>query len=133
MELNVNIAITRYEAKVKLANSNVLSLHAFGVLIIYAGDEAFNTIRGFTIRTKTFGDKEVLSVVPPAYPSGNKLQCSYFTHDKNLWKQIIKLFLDEYSQLSGGLRADESLDDLELDRIAEEIDQQQERGDKSTL
>lgn len=124
MEMYKEIRIEKLVAKVKLAPDKYAnrSLHAFGELHFYefGQDEPFVKIKGWTMRTKEFGDKKVLTVVPPAYPSGKRLQGSCFINNKELWKEVVKLFLDEYAQVSGGMTAEES-EMTDMEQVAEEV------------
>ena len=124
MEMYKEIRIEKLVARVKLAPDNYAnrSLHAFGELHFYQTeqDEPFIKIKGWTIRTKEFGDKKVLTVVPPAYPSGKRLQGSCFINNKEFWKEVVKLFLDEYAQVTGGMSAKES-EMTDMEQVAEEV------------
>ena len=124
MEMYKEIRIEKLVAKVKLAPDKYSnrSLHGFGELHFYQSgqDEPLLKIKGWTIRTKEFGDKKVLTVVPPAYPSGKRLQGSCFINNKEFWKEVTKLFLDEYAQVTGGMTAEES-EMTDIEQVAEEV------------
>lgn len=132
MEMSLPITIEKLVVKVKLAPDKHENLHAFGELELYIQGETepLFKVKGWTVRTKVFGEKKVLTVVPPAYPtSGRRFLTSFFINNKNLWQDVMKLFLDEYSQVSGGLSAQEA-DEIDVDEIAEGIErmEQEERN-----
>ena len=131
MEIYKEIKFDRIVAKLKLNPNTQINpnLHAIGELQFIESGQAEPLIKskGWTIRTKEFGDKKVLTVVPPAYPSGKNrvtgkqiLKCSFFIDNKDFYKEIVNLFLEEYAQLTGGLSAEES-EMSDMDRVAEEV------------
>lgn len=120
----LSITLEKLVAKVKLAQSKNENLHAFGELELYpeSAEEPLFKVKGWTIRTKVFGEQKVLTVVPPAYPTGGrKFLTSFYINNKSLWQDITKLFLDEYAQVSGGLSAQES-DEIDIDEVEAEIE-----------
>lgn len=131
MEMYIGITVEKIIAKVKIAPAKHENLHAFGELHFFESNqvEPFLKIKGWTVRTKVFGDQKVLTVVPPAYPAGGKFLTSFYLTNKSLWQDVVKLFLDEYAQVSGALSAEESeeISDSDLDKIAEAIDKQNEK------
>lgn len=131
MEMTLPITFEKVIAKVKLAPSGRENLHAFGELEVYeeGKDEPLFKVKGWTIRTKVFGEQKILTVVPPAYPGGGKFLTSFYINNKSLWHDIVKLFLDEYFQVSGGLTAQES-DEIDVDEIAAGIEKMKVERDK---
>lgn len=132
MEMSLPITIEKLVVKVKLANGRSDNLHAFGELDVYADgeEEPLFKVKGWTIRTKVFGDQKVLTVVPPAYPTGGgKYLTSFYINNKNLWQDITKLFLAEYAQVSGGLSAQES-DEIDIDEVEAGIEKMNDERDK---
>jgi|SRR3989338_483782 len=124
MEMPLNITIEKLVAKVRLAPNRSDNIHAFGELLFYEenSDEPIFKIRGFTIRLKEFeSGQKVLTVVFPAFrSSGSKsgYQTSFISENKSLWSDINDLFLKEFSEVNGGLQAEE----IDLDKISKEID-----------
>lgn len=135
MEMPLPITIEKLVVRVKLAPDKHENLHAFGELELYSqGDaEPIFKVKGWTIRTKIFGDQKVLSVVPPAYPTGGRrFLTSFYINNKSLWHDVVKLFLDEYSQVSGGLSAQES-EEIDVDEIAEGIERMEQEEQNKGL
>ena len=127
MEMPLGVTIEKLETKVRLASDRPDDLVAFGELWIYeeGSNEPFCKVKGFTIRIKTFGraDKPKLTVVFPAYPTGKGFLTSFYLPNKSLWEDVTNLFLEEYTQVSGGLSAEEAEGlDERLEIVPDELD-----------
>lgn len=97
----LGIELEGIEARVKLYTGRNVNLHAFGELWLYQKheyEEPIFKIKGWTIRTKEFGAQQVLTVVPPAYPTSRNYLTAFFINDKVLWKKVVDMFLYEYDQ-----------------------------------
>lgn len=67
-------------------------------LVEESGLVAFK-IRGFVIKKKQFGGKEVVVLNAPAYPTKYKLVCSFFVENKELWKEIESTSISELNRI----------------------------------
>jgi hypothetical protein len=98
MNKTIPISANNIQVEVKATHDRPDNIKAFGELQILSDDnvDPILKVRGFTIRLKQFGAKEVLSVTFPAYMAKRRYQTSFIIENKNLYKDIVYLFLDTY-------------------------------------
>lgn len=130
MNMELNITITKVEARVRLAQDRHDNIKAFGELWFYETDPNLPLIKvkGFTVKLLELSSGgKVLSVIFPAFRSPRSktgFQTSFIIENRPLLDNVRKLFLDEFSELTGGLSPDDlhKFDNQDEDVDIDEVD-----------
>ncbi len=98
MEKFIQIEIEKIVSKVKLAENRDDNILAFAELhfVPSKSSEPLIKVKGFTIKKKTFNEKEVITVDHPGFRVGLGFQTSFILEDKTLWKAVHDLILEDY-------------------------------------
>lgn len=77
--------------------------------IIGKDDKPIFKVRGATIKVINREGTSVFIVDAPAYRSGHKYVKSFIVEDVKFWKEITEKVMQNFSELTGGLSAEECL------------------------
>lgn len=133
-EIHIENPPLRLECSVKVATGREDNILAFGQLRAFTEKDgtAFFKVSGFTLRRKDFkkSSKPVLSVTFPAYKAAMRYYTSFYLPDKQLYRNVVKAFTQEYEAESGEDISQYDIDyteqdhftDQELERISKEVD-----------
>lgn len=105
MEMELPVLLAKLQTRVTLPRGRNDNILAFGELYFYesGGTDPLIKIKGFTIKRKIFGEKEVVCVDFPAFGSPRSrsgFQTSFIVENRALLEDIRSMFLDEYKKLS---------------------------------
>lgn len=114
MEITIATQIEKVIIKVTPARGKIGDIVGF-VEINFVDNEnnLIFIVRGYTIRVKTFKDTPTFVVNAPAYPSGKTFRASFIIENKFLWRNLVKVILEDFGSQTGGLKPE--------DYIAEDV------------
>lgn len=114
MKMSVSIPIVEIEVIVRLAMGRSDDILAFGELWAFEKDnqKPVFKVKGFTIKLRRFkpDSDETITVKFPAFKSIKSktgYQTSFIFENAERFHAVVKMFLDEYNQVSGGITPEE--------------------------
>lgn len=113
--------ICNLKTTVKLNDREGSKVIAYGELQLLDDDmEVVYKIRGYTIVIKEYGESQTPAymVNPPAY--GPRYTKAFIVEDRDLFKKISDLFIQELKQENGGLTPKER-ESIDSEKIADQI------------